>query len=74
MIRGQRQRTLDLTQRILEEYWAGKKHLLYQYMDPDIVWIGSMDREYIQGRQYAGTSGSATKEDRWYVWTRKNFR
>ena len=49
MIRGQRQRTLDLTQRILEEYWAGKKHLLYQYMDPDIVWIGSMDEEYIQG-------------------------
>lgn len=51
MVKKLAQQAMDLTRKILESYWAGNMELLAEHMHPDILWIGSMDSEYIRGAE-----------------------
>ncbi len=42
---------LELTCKILNEYWRGNQKLLLNYMHPYILWIGSANSEYIHGAE-----------------------
>lgn len=49
MIRKYSIQVLELTQKILEQYWQGNQTLFREHMHRDILWIGSMKEEYIYG-------------------------
>lgn len=42
---------LKLTQYILEQYWQRNLEPLLSYISDDILWIGSMDEEYLHGKE-----------------------
>ena len=51
MIKKYRLETVYLTQYILEQYWQGNLMPLVSHMHNDILWIGSMDEEYVHGKE-----------------------
>lgn len=44
-------KAMKLTQYILEQYWQRDLEPLLSHIDDDILWIGSMDEEYLHGKQ-----------------------
>ncbi len=44
-------KVLELTCKIVNEYWGGNEKLLLTYMHPHILWIGSTNSEYIHGAE-----------------------
>lgn len=51
MIKKYRLEAVALTQYILEQYWQGNLMPLVSHMHEDILWIGSMDEEYVHGKE-----------------------
>lgn len=51
MKKRNRTQVLYLTQHILEEYWQSNLTPLKEHIHKDILWIGSMDEEYIHGEE-----------------------
>lgn len=51
MIKKYCKKFLELTQYILEQYWQRNLEPLLSHIDDDILWIGSMDEEYLHGKQ-----------------------
>lgn len=46
-----REEILTLTRDIVRQYWNKDLTILSQHVHPDIVWIGSLEREYLHGRK-----------------------
>lgn len=44
-------KVINLTQYILEKYWKKDYEPLLEYVDDNIMWIGSLDEEYMHGRK-----------------------
>lgn len=51
MIKKYQSEVLRLTQYILEQYWQKNTEPLLTHIDENILWIGSMDEEYIHGKE-----------------------
>lgn len=51
MIKKYCKKAMELTQYILEQYWQRNLEPLLSHIDDDILWIGSMDEEYLHGKQ-----------------------
>lgn len=50
MIRKYAKQAVELTQYIVEEYWQKRPRTLIEHLHEDVLWIGSMDEEYLHGK------------------------
>ena len=51
MIRKYATQAVELTQHIMEEYWQKNPEPLIEHLHENILWIGSMNEEYLHGKE-----------------------
>ena len=50
MIRKYATQAVELTQHIMEEYWQKNPEPLIEHLHENVLWIGSMNEEYLHGK------------------------